>query len=155
MAPSSLHVPSIALTCAVATGAVLYAQATVPARSFDVVSIKRNASGDTRIRFEMPPGRLNAVNVPLRFAIRQAYRVPESRVLGGPTWLDADRFDIAATAAGDGITSDVIRQMLRTALADRFRLVLHNETRTMAIYSLVLAKSDGTLWSGRSSTTPA
>jgi uncharacterized protein (TIGR03435 family) len=85
------------------------------------------------------------VNVPLRFAIRQAYRLPESRVLGGPAWLDTDRFDIVATATGDGITSDVIRQMLRTALAGRFGLMLHNETKQMAIYSLVLARSDATL----------
>jgi uncharacterized protein (TIGR03435 family) len=138
---------SIALALSMETTVVLCGQQTTatPARSFDAVSIKRNTSGETRIRFEMPPGRLNAVNVPLRFAIRQAYRVPESRVLGGPAWLDTDRFDIAATAAGDGITSDVIRQMLRAALADRVGLVLHNETRTMPIYSLVLAKSDGTL----------
>jgi uncharacterized protein (TIGR03435 family) len=136
----------MALALSMGTSVVPAGQTTAtPARSFDAVSIKRNTSGDTRIRFEMPPGRLNAVNVPLRFAIRQAYRLPESRVLGGPTWLDADRFDIAATAAGDGVTSDVIRQMLRTALADRFGLVLHNETRTMPIYSLVPAKSDGTL----------
>ena len=138
-----MHLSSIALAFSVATGVMLCAQ--TPAPSFDAVSIKRNTSGETRIRFEMPPGRLNAVNVPLRFAIRQAYRLPESRVLGGPAWLDTDRFDIAATAAGDGITSDVIRQMLRTALAERIGLVLHNETRTMPIYSLVLANSAGTL----------
>ena len=45
--------------------------------------------------------------------------------------MNAASIDIAATAAGDGITSEVIRQMLRTALADRVGLVLHNETRTM------------------------
>ena len=141
-----MNAASIVLGLTAATSVVLCGQsAAPPARSFDAVSIKRNTSVDARIRFEMPPGRLNAVNVPLRFAIRQAYRLPESRVLGGPTWLDTDRFDIVATATGDGITSDVIRQMLRTALADRFGLMLHNETKQMPIYSLVLARSDGTL----------
>jgi uncharacterized protein (TIGR03435 family) len=85
------------------------------------------------------------VNVPLRFAIRQAYRIPESRIIGGPAWLDVDRFDIVATAGGDATSSDVIRQMLRTALADRFGLVLHPESRQMPIYSLIVAKDDRSL----------
>jgi len=141
-----MNATSIALAVSLSTGVVLYAQtSTAPARSFDAVSIKRNTSGETRIRFEMPPGRLTAINVPLRFAIRQAYRLPESRVLGGPAWLDTDRFDIVATATGDPIASDVIRLMLRTALADRVGLVLHNETKQMPIYSLVVARSDGAL----------
>jgi len=145
MRTSPLNATSIALAFTVSTSVALGAQTSAPARSFDVVSIKRNTSGDTRIRFEMPPGRLNAVNVTLRFAIQQAYRLPRSRVLGGPAWLDSDRFDIAATASGDAITSDVIRQMLRSALADRFGVALHNEMKQMPIYSLVLARSDGTL----------
>jgi uncharacterized protein (TIGR03435 family) len=114
-------------------------------RAFDAVSVKRNKSGETRIRFETPKGRLTAVNVPLRFAIRQAYRVPESRIIGGPAWLDVDRFDIVATAGDEAASSEVIRLMLRTALVDRFGLALHSETRQMPIYSLVVAKDDGNL----------
>jgi uncharacterized protein (TIGR03435 family) len=119
---------------------------------FDVASIKRNVSGETRVRFEMPPGRLNAINVPLRFAIRQAYRVPESRILGGPAWLDTDRFDIVATAPGPA-ASDA-RGMLQTLLQSRFGLVMHQETRDMPVYLLRVARPDGTVGSNlrRSST---
>jgi uncharacterized protein (TIGR03435 family) len=122
------------------TGVVVAGQ---PVLKFDVASVKSNKSGGTRIRFETPPGRLTAVNVPLRFAIRQAWRLPESRIVGGPSWLDTDRFDILATAAAAGATTDTTRQMLRTLLADRFGLVVHAETREMAIYSLVRGKKDG------------
>ena len=138
----------------VATGALLVGaagqNAAPPAApdspAFDSVSVKRNRSGETRIRFEMPPGSLTAINVPLRFVIRQAYRVPEARILGGPPWLDADRFDIVARAPADaGKTSDELRAMLRIALADRFGLRLHMEDREMPVYSLRVARSDGTL----------
>jgi len=142
---ATVHMNAIAAVIALSVGSVTVCAQDRGAPSFDAVSIKRNTSGETRIRFETPPGRLNAINVPLRFAIRQAYRLPESRVIGGPAWLDSDRFDIVGTAAGDAITSDVIRQMLRTALAERVGLMLHDETRQMPIYSLVLARSDGTL----------
>jgi len=124
-----------------------------PDASFDAASIKRNASADTRTRFDTPPSRLNAVNVPLRFLIRQAYRVPESRILGGPAWLDSDRFDIVATAA-PGATTDAVRGMLRGLLQTRFGLRLHMETREMPIYILRVARADGSLGPGlrRSST---
>src|SRR6478735_5028419 len=87
---------------------------------FEVASVKRNPSGETRVRFEMPPANLNAINIPLRFAIRQAYRVPEARVVGGPAWLDTERYDIAAKAPSSTANSDSIRIMLRSLLADRF-----------------------------------
>src|SRR5688572_7326011 len=115
------------------------------AAAFDVTSVKRNTSGETRIRFETPPGRMTAVNVPVRFLIRQAYRLPEARIIGGPSWLDTDRFDILATTATSGATSETNRQMLRSLLAVRFGLVVHTEAREMPIYSLVLDGDDGIL----------
>jgi uncharacterized protein (TIGR03435 family) len=121
--------------------------------SFDAASIKRNRSSDTRTRFDTSPGRLDAVNVPLRFLIRQSYRVPESRILGGPAWLDSDRFDIMATVPA-GATTDTIRGMLRGLLQMRFGLAMHMETREMPVYVLRVARGDGSLGPGlrRSST---
>jgi hypothetical protein len=96
-----------------------YAQTPAPATvaTFEAASIRRNVSGETRVRFETPPGRLTAVNVPLRFVIRQAYRVPEARIIGGPGWIDSERFDITATATG--ANADATREMLRTLLKER------------------------------------
>jgi uncharacterized protein (TIGR03435 family) len=110
--------------------------------AFEAASVKRNTSGETRIRFETPPGRLTAVNVPLRFLIRQAYRLPEARILGGPSWLDRDRFDILATAVPSEAPRDTIREMLRALLTDRFGLGLHAETRDMPVYSLRMMKDE-------------
>ena len=109
------------------------------APAFEAASVKRNTSGETRMRFETPPGRLTAVNVPLRFAIRQAWRVPESRIIGGPSWLGTDRFDITATAPGVTAGGD-IRILLRGLLADRFALVIRPETREMPVYALTAAR---------------
>ena len=105
------------------------------APSFEVASVKRNVASGSRVRFETPPGKLTATNTPLRFLIRQAYRVPEARILGGPAWIDTERFDILANApAGTATTSDGIRAMLRTLLTERFGLVLHSENREMPVY---------------------
>ena len=120
------------------------AQTSTTAPSFEAASVKRNVSGETRVRFENPPGRLIAVNAPVRFLIRQGYRVPESRIIGGPSWIDADRFDILATVP-EGANRDRVREMLRELLRDRFGLALHPETREMPIYALRLGRTDGSL----------
>jgi len=114
------------------------------AQSFEVASVKRHLSADeARVRFEMPRGRLVVVNAPLRFVIRQAYRVPEARIIGGPAWIDDERFDIQAAAAD--ANADTIRLMLRTLLKDRFGLAMRAESREMPVYVLTLARTDGTL----------
>jgi len=41
--------------------------------------------------------------------------------------------------------------MLRALLADRFKLVMHNESREMPTYALVTARSDKKLGSAHSS----
>jgi uncharacterized protein (TIGR03435 family) len=125
-----------------------HAQTPAPAAvaTFEAASIKRNISGETRLRFETPPGRLTAVNVPLRFVIRQAYRVPEARIIGGPAWVDTERFDILSTAPASA-NVDTMREMLRTLLLERFGLVVHTEMREMPVYVLRLARTDATLGS--------
>jgi uncharacterized protein (TIGR03435 family) len=72
------------------------------------------------------------------------------RTSGGPKWIDVDRFDIEAKAATDfprsssGPTPEMF-SLVRSLLADRFRLIVHTETKDAPIYSLVLAKRDGRL----------
>jgi uncharacterized protein (TIGR03435 family) len=73
--------------------------------------------------------------------------LPNYRVVGGPDWIDTLRFDIEARAASDvprstaGIGQKLL--MLRTTLAERFRLVMHGETREGPIYALTMSRLDG------------
>ena len=135
---------ALALASLVVIGGHAQAPAPAAAAAFEAASIKRNVSGETRLRFETPPGRLTAVNVPLRFVIRQAYRVPEARIIGGPAWVDTERFDIQATAPANA-NVDATREMLRTLLRERFGLAVRAESREMPVYVLRLARTDATL----------
>jgi uncharacterized protein (TIGR03435 family) len=103
---------------------------------FEAVSIKANRSGEAQTRYEAPTGRLNAINVPLRFFIRRAFDLPDARIVGGPAWLETDRFDIVATLPPDA-DSDVMRRMMQTLLTDRFTLTARREVRELPVYSLV------------------
>jgi uncharacterized protein (TIGR03435 family) len=121
-----------------------------PARlAFDVASVKANHSGDSRRMIgPAPGGRFVAVNQTVRDLIPFAYGLPQVaaaiRIVGGPRWLDTDRFDIDAKADGSPSPQE-LGLMLRTLLADRFQLTVHSETREAPIYALVMARSDGAL----------
>jgi bla regulator protein blaR1 len=126
-------------------GQVLDAQAPVSA-TFEVASVKPNKAGDGRIMIGLQPGgRYTATNVPLRLLLRQAFNVQEFQIVGGPDWITSDRFDVVAKAPEGPFTADVMRPMLQSLLAERFKLVVHNETREMPIYALVKARADGKL----------
>lgn len=82
--------------------------------------------------------------------IHAAWGVDPEFIAGGPDWLAFDRFDIAAKA-DPATTPATVRLMLQNLLADRFHLVIHNDTRPMPGYTLTaekgkskLRESDGT-----------
>jgi uncharacterized protein (TIGR03435 family) len=78
----------------------------------------------------------------VRDLIADSYDVRAFRVEGATGWVAADRFDIAARVTGETApTTDQVRVMLQTLLAERFGLKLHRETREMSVYALVMAKS--------------
>jgi uncharacterized protein (TIGR03435 family) len=68
----------------------------------------------------------------------------EGQIIGGPGWLDTDRFDIAAKMMPMTTAEDMLA-MVRALLADRFKLQTHSETRELSVYALVPARSDGRL----------
>jgi uncharacterized protein (TIGR03435 family) len=70
--------------------------------------------------------------------IKIAYGVDKERVLGGPNWLDWDRFDIVARAAA-ATPSVTISRMLQTLLAERFALVVHRDTKALPGFALAVA----------------
>jgi uncharacterized protein (TIGR03435 family) len=115
------------------------------ATAFEVASVKRNKSGDGFITMGMQPGgRLTMMNVPVRQLIVRAYQVQPYQVLGGPSWITSDRFDITAKAPGDA-SPQQMNAMLEALLADRFKLKVRRETRQSDVYRLVKARADGRL----------
>jgi uncharacterized protein (TIGR03435 family) len=91
-----------------------------------------------------PGGRLTMINMPVRQLIVRAYGVQPYQVLGGPSWITSDRFDITAKAPGDA-SPQQMNAMLEALLADRFKLKVRKETRQSDVYRLVTARADGKL----------
>ena len=121
----------------------LVAQPPTTGPTFEVASVKPTRPG-VPLPFVGSPGRF-AMRAPVRVLIQNAFQLlQDPQLVGGPSWLTSDTFDIDATVAGDP-PQDQIPLMLRALLADRFKLVVHTERRELPIYALVLARRDGKL----------
>jgi uncharacterized protein (TIGR03435 family) len=109
-----------------------------------VASVKPNNTVDARSFSEyLPGGRLTATAVTAGSLLRIAYRIQPYQLVGAPNWISTKRYDIAAKAEGSPPPSQ--QALLRALLKDRFKLAVHNETRELPIFALVLARSDGKL----------
>jgi uncharacterized protein (TIGR03435 family) len=121
--------------------ALVLAQAPPTRPTFEVATIKRNTSVSENARVSAQTGRVTITNNPLRNIIRNAWGLQAFQIVGGPEWINTDRWDIVAKAEGNPRGPEMLA-MLQNLLADRFKLVTHRETREMPIYALVLAKPD-------------
>ncbi len=140
------------------------AQSTTAAENqlkFDVASVKLNKSGNQpNSNFPLGPGDVYVANgglfaatdFPLITSISFAYKLAGNQLQylqpQLPGWVTTDRFDIQARAEGNPRKDDM-RLMMRSLLADRFRLAIHTETRQVPVLALVLVKPGTTgprLW---------
>lgn len=72
--------------------------------------------------------------------ISLAYDLDNDKILGGPKWLDTDRFDVSARAPS-GSTPEGARLMMQALLAHRFSLKIHRDSKELP--GFVLSASGG------------
>lgn len=124
--------------------------------SFEVVSIKRVFLPPGQAVFQLrnsDPSKRKLTSVGNRFTLRtftlndlivNAYDVEDYQIIGLPAWgkPNEEYYDVFAKSEGEAApTSDQLRLMLQTLLADRFQLKVHRESRELPQYYLVTGKN--------------
>lgn len=154
--PSSAHVAANAARPATGQAAVHFDAADVHVRPHTGGPRTFMSGGVLR------GGRYDLRNVTMLNLIMVAYSVDPATIVGGPNWLDRNQFDIIAKAP-DGTPRDTLQAMVKTLLADRFKLVVHNDTRPVPSYVLTVmptghkmtaSKGDGSSGCESTSTPP-
>ena len=84
-------------------------------------------------------GRFELRTATMADLIAAAYGVDDDKVVGGPSWLEMDRFDVIARTTAN-TTPEMQKIMLQALLVDRFKLVVHNDTKPMPAYALTVGK---------------
>jgi uncharacterized protein (TIGR03435 family) len=126
-----------------------------PAYSYDAVSIKPSAPGETASRFGPgPQGGIRSQNTAVMMLLTFAYDVRDYQFIGVPGWVRSERYDINFTpdrpegAPGPGMSRQQLegmfkrnRQRMQAVLRDRFNLVLRAESHELPIYALSIARN--------------
>jgi uncharacterized protein (TIGR03435 family) len=114
--------------------------------SFEVATIKPSDPNSQRQGIDSKGRTLILLGQTLTNMMVFAYQLHKDQIVGGPAWISTDRYDIEGVpdTPGDPDLSQ-IQEMVRTLLADRFRLTFHHEQREMTYYAIVLAKGGSKL----------
>ena len=149
--PQALNVPSPSTQSASAPTAD-WEIAAGGKMAFDTATVRQNTTAPSNARsstFPLGPGDVylsrggffGARNFPLYLYIFFAYKVTDNQEQfldeQLPKWAFTDRFDIEARKEGNP-TKDQMRLMMRSLLADRFRLAAHHEIRQLPVYALLV-----------------
>ena len=118
---------------------------------FEVTDVRPAAPDPKRWGFGLQPGgRFEAHSTTLGNLVLFAWDITPDMLAGTPKWFDTARFDIVAKVPADALSAgsidySVLRPMLRTLLADRFKLVTHNEDRPVSVYAMTVARHSANL----------
>jgi uncharacterized protein (TIGR03435 family) len=115
--------------------------------------VKPIKSPDPNSRISIQPGgRLVFSNITLKQLIGTAFQrrgFDGREIIGGPGWLDAERWEVVAHAKGELTGPDGFPEpafaMMRNLLAERFHLQVHEEQRERAVYLIEFARADRSL----------
>jgi uncharacterized protein (TIGR03435 family) len=66
------------------------------------------------------------------------------QILGGPNWIDKDRYVVGGKAEHPANMTE-LRSMLKALLIERFALKTHMGQREINVFELILARPDGKL----------
>lgn len=129
-----------------------------PAYTYSVVSIHRSAPDARGSQWDTgPQGGLRTINTSALTLLEWAYRIPEYRLSGLPSWATSEHYDILFTPAEPELgesrlanAAEMARrnrnwQRLQKVLQDRFHLILREETHQLPVYALVQDKNGAKL----------
>lgn len=109
---------------------------------FEEASVRRNNSNTDDGRFRIGGSEhVSLTNVPLRQLIGFAYGKRPFEVVGGPGWIDSQRYDITAKAS-ERVSTRQVLPMLRALLSERFGLRLRADNLKRPVYVLMVASPE-------------
>jgi len=116
---------------------------------FEVTSVKKSGPpGQGFLPFRLQGGRFSMGGMTVGSLITLGYGIQRFQLVGGPGWMNTDRFDINAVSEDVPLqptppgTPNRMQLLVRSLLKERFALKTHNETRELPLSYLVMARED-------------
>src|SRR5713226_4598373 len=110
---------------------------------FDAASVRIHKAGVEEARngpwAQTTPAGVTMRNAKLLWCLGWAYD-QKDWLISGPEWINSERYDIVAKAAGPVPVAE-LKRMMQVLLTDRFKLALHRETKDFPVAVLVVGKN--------------
>lgn len=147
-----------ALAAIASPHAMLFAQRVTPppriaadaAPAFDVAVIKPSEPGEGLTL--MVRGRQFITRASsLADLIAFAFGVHANQIIGGPSWLKTEKYDLTAQSDSESLSSpngQQLKLMLQNLLADRFGLAFHRAKKKLSVFTIVVGKTGSKLVTG-------
>ena len=122
-------------------GQSLFDQSSEATQQFEIADVHVSAKTTNQFIRTGPVrnGRYEVRTATLLDLIRLAWSFDADKILGGPSWLELDRFDVVAKVNPES-TANAQKLMLQSLLKDRFKLTLHQDTKPLPTWALMVGK---------------
>jgi len=106
---------------------------------FEVATIKPSNPAAQGKLFTIKGRQVLTINTTLADVVTMAYGLHVRQIVGAPSWMESDKYDITGQPEGQGMPNqNQMRAMLRALVEGRFELTTHRETRELSAYALVV-----------------
>jgi bla regulator protein blaR1 len=110
--------------------------------SFEVATVKPSQPDRPGKMFGVQGSHFRTINTTLTDLITFAYGVQQKQVVGAPSWMDTDKWDIEAQPDVAGAPNrKQVATMVQKLLTDRFQLKFHKDEKELPAYVLTVAKT--------------
>jgi uncharacterized protein (TIGR03435 family) len=112
---------------------------------FQVATIKPSRPEQTRT-VQIQGNRFLTTDTSVVDLLKYAYGLQEQEIVGGPKWLEEQKFDLVCDPETQTRpSSDDFKKMAQNFLTDRFHLAAHHEARDLSVLAIVQSKGGSKL----------
>jgi uncharacterized protein (TIGR03435 family) len=135
---------SVAVLLPILSPILVLAQAPAGHLRFETCDIQVSKTPSQAVNASfLPGGRVDVRNMSLKLMIAAVYKTPDGTI-SGPAWLSSARYDIVAKAPPTS-TQDQLFEMMKTMLAERFKMRYHMQQKSVLAYVLIAPKKSPNL----------
>jgi len=122
-----------------------------PPAEFEVAVIRPVNPEEKNFRINIEGNNISVQHASLLTLIYRSFDIEPGKIVNQPKWLNSDLWDITGKASADAnagppipdrrvdVDLEDVKEMLRSLLADRFKLTTHMDSRPAEVYALVAA----------------
>lgn len=108
---------------------------------FEVITVKPSDPNRPGKLFTIRGRHLMTINTTMNDMVTFAYGLHVKQIIGAPEWFATEKFDLDGVPEAEGRPNTrQMKELIQSALTDRFKLTFHHDQKELSVYALAVAK---------------